>query len=153
MSPKCPPSIFSYFATSWSLKQPEESPFTILSLRYSADFGRSWLVGYCGTSLIVDMYRSILFRIYSYFVCYEVYMTVSFSQEQTRINLVRFELNAAQKNSKCIEPVVRIHSMHKVIFLYLKNVVFAISVSLENLSGWSAKLFFFTCVQLNRFHV
>ena len=37
-------NFFSYFATSWRFTKPEGSPFTILSLRYSADFGRSRLV-------------------------------------------------------------------------------------------------------------
>ena len=36
--------LFSFFATSWSFTKPEGSPFSILSLRYGADFGRSRLV-------------------------------------------------------------------------------------------------------------
>ena len=40
-SPKGHPDFFSYFATKWSFTKPKGSPFTILSLRYSADFGRS----------------------------------------------------------------------------------------------------------------
>ena len=39
-----PFNFFPYFATSWSFTKPEGSPFTILSLIYSADFGRSRLV-------------------------------------------------------------------------------------------------------------
>ena len=42
--PKGPPLFFSYFATNWSFQSPKGPPFTILSLRYSADFGRSRLV-------------------------------------------------------------------------------------------------------------
>ena len=44
IAPKGPPSFFSYFATSWSFTKSEGSPFTILNLRYCADFGRSRLV-------------------------------------------------------------------------------------------------------------
>ena len=45
MSPKSPPFIFfSFFAASWSFTKPEGSPFSILSLRYGADFGRSRVV-------------------------------------------------------------------------------------------------------------
>ena len=52
IAPKCPPSFISifcttmdsFFATSWSFTKPEGSPFSILSLRYGAAFGRSRLV-------------------------------------------------------------------------------------------------------------
>ena len=53
-SPKgllAPLHFFSYFATSWSFTKLEGSPlFTILSLRYGADFGRSRLVTIFGKS-------------------------------------------------------------------------------------------------------
>ena len=42
--PKGSPIFFHFFATSWSFTKPEGSPFSILSLRYDADFGRSRLV-------------------------------------------------------------------------------------------------------------
>ena len=44
-----PLQFFFIFATSWSSTKPEGSPFSILSLRYGADFGRPRLVFYTNT--------------------------------------------------------------------------------------------------------
>ena len=44
MSPKGPPSFFSYFAKEWMFKNSQRPPFCIFGLRFGADLGRSRFV-------------------------------------------------------------------------------------------------------------